>query len=61
VFRNHAALRDLLKAKGYEIVDEFSCRGYNTASFLKFRGGMNKGHPDEADLKAAEDFANSLL
>jgi hypothetical protein len=56
----HKYLRDKLQAKGYLIVDEFNCHGFNTNSFLKFFGGMNKGRPNGEDLKAAEEFAQNL-
>jgi flavodoxin len=57
---NHSVLRDKLQAKGYVIVDEFSCRGFNTNSFLRLFGGINKGRPNEADLQQATQFAQKL-
>ncbi|NHJ49110.1 MAG: flavodoxin [Asgard group archaeon] len=57
----HKTLRKKLKSKGYLIVDEFSCKGLNTNSFMKFFGGMNKGRPNAKDLKKAEEFAQNLL
>jgi len=56
----HAPLREKLQSKGYEIVDEFICSGYNTNSFLKIFGGINKGRPNAEDLKNAEEFAQKL-
>jgi flavodoxin len=56
----HTALREKLQAKGYLVLDEFNCHGFNTNSFLKHFGGMNKGRPNEEDLKDAEEFANNL-
>ncbi|XHH07578.1 MAG: flavodoxin family protein [Candidatus Bathyarchaeia archaeon] len=56
----HTALRDKLSAKGYLIVDEFNCHGFNTNSFLKAFGGINKGRPNTEDLAAAEEFAKNL-
>jgi flavodoxin len=61
VDKNHFELRQKLEFKGYSIVGEFSCKGFNTNSFLKYFGGMNKGKPDVNDLKRAEEFALSLL
>jgi flavodoxin len=58
--KNHAALRERLQSKGYVIVDEFNCRGFNTNSFLKYFGGMNKGRPNTEDLQAAETFAQKI-
>jgi flavodoxin len=58
--KNHSLLRGKLQSKGYMIVDEFSCAGWNTNSFLKFFGGINKGRPNARDLKHAEEFARNL-
>jgi len=56
----HMPLKDKLKSKGYKIVGEFSCKGFNTNSFLRHFGGLNKGRPNEQDLKNAEGFAVNL-
>jgi flavodoxin len=56
----HLELREKLKSKGYEIVGEFCCPGFNTNSFLKWFGGINKGRPNAQDLKSAEMFACKL-
>jgi flavodoxin len=48
------------RAKGYCILDEFCCRGFNTHSFLKFFGGINKGRPNAEDLQHAESFVQNL-
>lgn len=61
VQKDHSLLRDKLTSKGFIIVDEFSCKGLNTNSFLKFFGGMNKGRSDSEDLKHVEEFAYRLL
>ena len=60
VLKNHAALRDKLVSKSYKIVDEFGCVGWNTNSFLKLFGGLNKGRPNAEDLQRAEIFAQGL-
>ena len=60
VDKDHTLLREKLVSKGYVIVDEFSCKGFNTNSFLKYFGGMNKGRPNIEDLKHAEEFAHNL-
>jgi len=44
----------------YTIIDEFSCAGFNTNSFLKLFGGLNKGRPDAEDLRHAHDFAENV-
>jgi flavodoxin len=60
VAKDHSLLREKLQSKGYVIVDEFACKGFNTNSFLKYFGGMNKGRPNAEDLKHAEEFAQNL-
>ncbi|MHA2031901.1 MAG: flavodoxin family protein [Candidatus Kariarchaeaceae archaeon] len=60
IAKDHSMLRKKLQFKGYMIVDEFACKGFNTNSFLKYLGGINKGRPNAEDLKQAEEFAQSL-
>ena len=60
VAKDHSQLREKLQTKGYIIVDEFGCKGFNTNSFMKYFGGMNKGRPNAEDLKHAESFAQKL-
>jgi len=57
---HHAALKEQLVNKGFVIVDEFCCRGWDTVGPLKLFGGINKGRPDENDLAAARAFAQGL-
>ena len=56
----HRQLKEKLQSKGYEIVDEFICAGFNTNSFLRLFGGINKGRPNAEDIKHAEEFAQKL-
>ena len=58
--QHHATLREHVHAKGYKIIDEFTCPGYNTNSFLRYLGGLNRHHPDATDLNRAETFAARL-
>jgi flavodoxin len=60
IARDHSALREKLQSKGYTVVDEFGCKGFNTNSFLKYIGGMNRGRPNAEDLHQAEEFARNL-
>jgi len=60
IAKDHLKLREKLQPKGYIIVDEFACKGFNTNSFMKYLGGMNKGRPNAEDLKNAEEFAEKL-
>ncbi len=57
---DHSLLKEKLQSKGYIIIDEFQCKGFNTNSFLKFFGGMNKGRPNTKDLKNAKEFVLNL-
>ena len=59
--KDHSKLAEKLQTKGYIIVDEFQCKGFNTNSFLKLFGGMNKGRPNDKDLKHAKEFAQNIL
>ncbi len=61
VAQDHSLLREKLRSKGYVVVDEFACKGFNTNSFLRHFGGMNKGRPNEKDLQNAELFAKKLI
>ena len=56
----HKGLREKLQSKGFNIVGEFNCAGFDTYGVLKLAGGINKGRPNEDDLKAAENFAQTL-
>jgi flavodoxin len=58
--RQHKALKKILEEKGFNIVGEFSCYAFDTFFFLRLIGGINKGRPNEEDLKKAEDFAKAL-
>lgn len=60
VYKDHSLLRQMLQSKGYTILDEFSCKGFNTNVFLKYFGGMNKGRPNTEDLNNARKFASNL-
>lgn len=59
--KNHAEMRKKLQLKGYMVIGEFGCAGWNTNSFLKYFGGINKGRPDADDLRNAEAFARNLM
>ena len=58
---NHRSLRIALKKKGFKIVGEFCCPGWDTyPKIVRPFGGINKGRPNEVDLKKAQNFAKSL-
>jgi len=53
-------IRYRLAAKGFRLLDSFSCRGFDTAGPLRLVGGVNKDRPSDADLDRAEAFAMRL-
>ena len=57
----HAPLKKLLVRKGFDVVAEFACRGFDTWGPLWLTGGLNRKHPDERDLERARDFAKRLV
>lgn len=56
----HRKLNGILAEKGYAIVGEFACKGWDTYSVFKLIGGLNKGRPDGDDLERAAAFAGGL-
>lgn len=58
----HKNMNKILRDKGYDIVDEFSCKGFMNYSFTKFLfGGINKGRPNQSDCEEAKNFAKKLI
>jgi flavodoxin len=57
----HKKLREKLQSKGFTVAGDFNCAGFDTYGFLKIVGGIQKGHPNEEDLKQAEAFAQTLM
>ncbi|MBF6160777.1 flavodoxin family protein [Nocardia cyriacigeorgica] len=53
-------LTETLEQKGFDVVDTFTCRGFDTWLPLRIVGGIQKGHPDDDDLRAARTFAETL-
>jgi hypothetical protein len=54
------SLRNRLADKGFSIISEFSCSGFNTWGYFRLLGERNNGRPNEDDLKRAWEFAASL-
>ena len=54
----HDRLKPLLVEKGFKIIGEFSCLGFDTALT---REGINKGKPDKQDFENAEGFIESVI
>lgn len=56
----HWPLKRKLSQKGYQVIGEFSCRGFDTFGPLWLLGGLNRRHPDDADLARGAEFARQL-
>ena len=54
----HDRFRPLIIKKGFRIIGEFSCLGFDTAITSE---GINKGRPNKQDLENAEIFIESIL
>lgn len=58
--KSYSWLNKNLSGKGFDVIGEFSCKGYDTYGPFKLIGGQNKGRPDMEDLKKAEKFVIEL-
>ena len=57
----NSALIELLKNAGVSVVDDFTCKGYDTYGPFKIIGGISKGHPDNDDIAAAKQFIQRIV
>jgi flavodoxin len=55
--RAHREFQKMLEKKGFTVVGEFICLGFDTALSSE---GINKGHPNEQDLEKARSFASGM-
>ena len=53
-------VRNQLASKGFQVLDSFSCRGFDTVGPFGFIGGINRGRPNDHDLDRAATFAERL-
>ena len=60
VSKLHLSLRKKLESKGFKVVGEFNCAGFDTVGPLRLVGGIKKGKPDAEDIKNAEAFVKTL-
>ena len=54
----HERFRPMLEEKGFEIIGEFSCLGFDTALTKE---GINKDRPNKQDIKDAENFIVNII
>jgi len=57
----HDEIRKTLEGKGYRVIGDFACKGWDTYGPFKLTGGINKKRPNEEDLMAAKEFGKNLL
>ncbi len=57
---NFIAVSEVIKSKHCTELGRFQCKGFDTFGPFKLVGGLQKGHPDEDDLKNAVEFYKSL-
>lgn len=63
IFENtyHKVLKEKLTMKGYNVIGQFSCRGFSDYhKIFKLFGGVNKGRPNDEELGKAKNFAANL-
>ena len=59
--KSHDMLKKILVLKGYGVIDEFTCPGFDTWGPLKLIGGIKKNRPNDEDLEKAKAFVKKLL
>lgn len=57
----HNKLKELLKEKGWLLVGEFSCKGFDCTGPYNIVNGGNKGRPNESDERKAKKFVRKIL
>lgn len=54
-------LVDLLESKHKVVLGSFGCKALDKFGPFQWIGGINKGHPDENDLKQAQAFIKEVI
>jgi len=57
----HKKSKKELVKRGFKIIGEFNCPGFDTFGPFKIVGGINKGRPNESDIQKAKEFAKKIL
>ncbi|MGP1529385.1 MAG: flavodoxin domain-containing protein [Treponema sp.] len=50
-----------LRKKGFAVLGEFECKGFDTFGPFKLFGGFAKGHPDSRDIENCIAFFQNLV
>lgn len=54
-------LSNVLKENGLDVLDSFTCKGYDTFGPFKLVGGIAKGHPTAQDIENATKFIQDII
>lgn len=57
---NFNSIAEVAKDKSCNECGRFQCKGFDTYGPFKLVGGIQKGHPDESELKAAVEFYKGI-
>ncbi len=58
---NFKSISDIAEEKKCNERGRYQCKGYDTYGPFKLVGGIQKGHPNDEELKAAVDFYKSIV
>ena len=50
-----------LQTRGFTVLGEFECKGFDTFGPFKLFGGLGKGHPDDKELADGVAFIKTIL
>lgn len=59
--KNNSTLVNILKSKNKIVLGDFGCKGLDKFFVFSLFGGLNKGHPNEADFDAAQQFIIEII
>ena len=54
-------MRKVIKEKSCRLLGTYGCRGFDTFGFLRFFGGIAKGHPNKKDINGAIEFFRGII
>ena len=54
-------IKNKLKSQNIDVIDIFSCKGYDTYGLFKFIGGISKSHPNQNDIDNFLKFIQNIL
>ncbi len=50
-------LKKIIQDRGFNIIGNWACKGYDSCGVFILSGGINKDNPDNKDLESARQFA----